>query len=530
MLSLVAIPVSLALGVALLMPEGRGSAFRGRVFFAVAVAALTLVVIGIGAAVSGGGTQLSLLDPLPGIGIGLVATSSGYGVLGLSLCAALLMVAGRDGDDDRLALLLGLLGVAISCLGSSLFTLTCGAEMVVFSALVGTVRGDTAGRHRRWLEAGFLQAAAACLTGAACWYQLEAATTSFNVLPASAGNVASLTWGIGIVLLLAAGVVSASSRGLTYPVAVVGSLVVLNAVRLDQITAALTQASVIPFVAGGCVAGLLSLLQIWRASALRECAHWIWIGTFVPLLFVTAVQDPTAVAMGADVVAVFAAGALLGLAATAQPLGLTRGLATATVMGLPFGPVLSAWVAATAVMATNQPARPLAWVLAAYGVLFAAAGWRIAIRSAEPGLVRGSGNVALVALGSICVAGSLLPGLLAGSLFTWIVDGSATSASAFSLPLAGNGSWPGALIAAIALAATVVFFSAAVILGVAVRRRDLGVDAGDDGVVPGRFTIRAAALWASAGRGFRNLDDWLGNEPRLATVVLAGAVALAVFR
>jgi hypothetical protein len=530
MLSLVAIPVILALSAALQFSDGRLARFDNWIFAGGVAGALLFVVIGLPATVAGNEAQLNFADPVPGVAIGFTATASGYSILGLSLCAAAVLMVQVTARDRRV-LQLGLVGVAVSCLGGNIFMLGFGAEIVVLSALLAT-KNDEPLHIRHWLEAGVLQVAAACLIGAACWYQIQASTTSFNVLPASAANVASLTWGLGIALLLVAGAMTASSksRGLTYSVVALGSLIVINAVRIDQVTAALSPVSVTPFVAAGCVAGVFALLRIWRASTLQACAHWFWVGTFVPLLFVTAVQDPSGYVLGAQTFAVFVSGVLLALVATRTTLGVSKSLALLAVIGLPLGPVLPGWILGVAVTATTPSARALSWVLIAFGVLFVVAGLRIARRSWEPGIPLVPRNIVLIVMGVICAIASLIPGLLTSTIFTWIVDGSATSSTAYSLPLATGNVWPGGLVAAICLAIVVVAFSSATILGVPGRGSGRTVAEESEEPEPWQPWRHVEKLFTSLGRAVKNIDDWLLVEPRLATVVLAGAVALAVFR
>jgi hypothetical protein len=529
-LSLVAILAVPAIGVVLQVVQSRRRQPPNWVSLLGLGATLLFVLVGLPAAVAGDGAQFTLTNPSPDVSISFVATASGYTILGLSVVAALILLVQEDAERSS-TLLLSVAGVAVACLGGSLFTLACGAEIVAFSALIrGRAQGST--QLRYWLELVVTQAAVACLIGAACWYQLQVSTTSLSVLPSAAANVASLTWCVGIVLLaFACALASAArSKGLAHAEVGLGSLLVLNVVRLDQIAnAGLTAGPAATLVAGGCVLGVIALVQTWRASTLADCAHWLWATALVPLLFVGAeVQDATGTALGALTFTLLVSGVLLALITTREKLGISKSLGVLAVVGLPFGSVLPGWISSGFLLAGTSSWRILAWILIGFGVLYVVAGVRMAVLSRESGLVWRPRNIALLGVGAYCVAASLLPGLLATSVFAWIADNSVTSTPVFDLPVAGSGTWPGGLVALLSLLLFAMAFSSATILGKSLGTAATSADVSDISTTSERG--RLGNLLNKLGGAVSNVDDWLGPEPRLVTVVLAGAVALAVFR
>jgi len=529
-LSLVAVLAILAVGAALEFAQSYRKVAPAWLSVGWIAAALVFVVVGLPAAIAGNGAQITLADPVPEVSISFVATASGYTILGLALIGALILMACQDSRRNP-GLVLSLAGVAIACLGGSLFTLACGAEIVAFSGLFAA-KSKVSTQLRTWLELGLTQTGVACLIGASCWYQLQVSTTSFSVLPAGAANVASLTWSAGIVLLAFACVLTGASKakGLPRTVVSLGPVLALNTVRLDQVASnGLSAASITTLVVGGCVLGAVALVQVWRASRLEDGAHWLWAGALVPLLFVTAeVHDSVGTALGALIFTFFVSGVLLALITTSEKLGVSKSLGLLAVVGLPFGSVLPGWISGGFVLANSASARTLAWILIGFAALYVATGLRLAVLSREVGFAWRPRNIALLGLGTICIAASLLPGLMATSIFAWIGDNVVTSTSVLTLPLVGNGSWPGGLVAAAALALFVLVFSSAVILGTSPKALSSGPGAVDTYAhdEPRRFD----SLLKKAGRAIGNVDDWLAVEPRLVTVVLAGAVALAVFR
>jgi hypothetical protein len=530
-LSLVAILAILAVGAALQFAQSYRKAAPGWVSVLWVAAALLFVVIGLPAAVAGNGAQITLTDPVPEVAISFVATASGYTILGLSLVGALILMAREDSRRNP-TLLMSLVGVAIACLGGSLFTLACGAEIVAFSGLFGA-KSQASNQLRYWLELSVTQTAIACFIGAACWYQLQVSTTSFSVLPAGAANVASLTWSLGIVLLAFASVLagSAKTKGLAHAVVVLGPLLALNAVRLNQVASnGLNAGSITILVTGGCLLGAVALVQIWRASKVEECTHWLWAGAMVPLLFVTAeVQDSAGTALGALTVTLFVSGILLALISTSEKLGVSKSLGLLAVVGLPFGSVLPGWISSGVVLAGSPSARALAWILIGFAALYFVIGVRMAVMARESGFAWQPRNMALTGFAMICVVASLLPGVTASSVFAWIGDNSVTSPSAFNLPLAGNNSWPGGLVTAASLALFAIAFSSATILGTSPRTSKISGGVPEESTAPHRLN-RFNKLLTKLGHAVTNVDDWLAVEPRLVTVVLAGVVALAVFR
>jgi hypothetical protein len=216
------------------------------------------------------------------------------------------------------------------------------------------------------------------------------------------------------------------------------------------------------------------------------------------------------------------------LVTTRENLGVSKSLGVLAAVGLPFGSVLPGWISSGFLLASTPSWRILAWVLIGFAVLYVIAGLRMAVLSRESGFVWRPRNIALLGVGAYCVAASLLPGLLATSVFAWVADNSVASTSVFDLPVAGNGTWPGGLIALFSLLLFAMAFSSVTILGKSLGTAGANLDA--SGMSSSVERNRLSNLLNKLGTAVSNVDDWLGPEPRLVTVVLAGAVALAVFR